>query len=254
MKTDFEKVYHQIEKRHFWFVARRNYILKTLGKVDRNSKILDIGCSSGILLEELSQIGFKLENLYGIDISENAINNCKNAGFKNTFIMDAQSIDLNQKFDIIIASDCLEHLEDDEKALRNWNNLLKPNGLAYIFVPAFMSLWSEHDEANMHFRRYGRNELSDKLKNNGFEIIKASFWNFLLFMPIYIVRLISKIKPSKNSKTGDLNKLPLFNKFLLSLLNFENRFHTHINFPFGVSSYVFAKKTSSNRVDGFAPR
>lgn len=246
MKADFERVYHQIEKRHFWFVARRKYILKALGKVDRNSKILDIGCSSGIFLGELAQIGFKQENLYGIDIIENAISNCKNAGLNNTFVMDAQSIDLKQDFDIIIASDCLEHLEDDEKALRNWNSLLKPNGLAYIFVPVFMSLWSEHDDANMHFRRYGRNELSNKLKNNGFEINKSSFWNVLLFIPIYFVRLINNIKSSKNDKTGNLNKLPIFNNFLLSVLNFENRFHNHINFPFGVSSFVFAKKTFPN--------
>jgi SAM-dependent methyltransferase len=243
MKTEFEKAYHQLEKRHFWFKARRKYILMALDKVDRNSKILDIGCSSGILLGELSQIGFKLENLYGIDISESAIYNCKNAGFRNTFIMDAQSIDLNQKFDIVIASDCLEHLDDDEKALRNWNSLLKPKGIAYIFVPAFMSLWSIHDEANMHFRRYGRNELNYKLKNNGFEIIKSGFWNFFLFTPIFIVRLICRIKSSKNNKTGDLNKLPLFNNLLFALLNFENKLHNYINFPFGISSYAIIKKS-----------
>ncbi len=249
MKSDFELVYHQLEKRHFWFRARREYILQELGKVDRDFKILDIGCSSGILLEELAQIGFKINNLYGIDISEKAISNCKNAGFEKTFVMDAQSINLNEKFDIIIASDCLEHLEDDEKALSNWNNLLKQKGIAYIFVPAFMSLWSEHDLMNMHYRRYKRNELSDKLKKNGFEINKSSFWNFFLFTPILIVRFFGRLKSSKKNNTGDLNKLPLFNNLLFALLSFENRLIKHINFPVGVSSFCIAKKTSFNRVD-----
>lgn len=248
MKSDFEELYHQLEKKHFWFRARRKYILNQLDKVDRNSKILDIGCSSGILLAELSQIGFKLDNLFGIDISENAISNCQKTGLTNTFVMNAQNITLDQKFDIIIASDCLEHLEDDEKALKNWNNLLKPKGLAYIFVPAFMSLWSKHDEVNMHFRRYKRNELRNKLKNNYFDIIKSSFWNFSLFTPITIARFLSRFKLSKKNNTGDLDKLPIFNNLLFTLLNFENMLLKHINFPIGVSSYCIAIKKPSNTV------
>ena len=246
MKKDFEKAYHEIEMQHFWLRARRNYILNALYKADRSSTILDIGCSSGILLGQLSQIGFKPENLYGIDISEKAINNSQKSNLRNTFVMDAQSIVLNQKFDIIIASDCLEHLEDDERALRNWSKLLKPQGIAYIFVPAFMSLWSEHDEANMHFRRYGRSELSEKLKNNGFEVIKSGFWNFFLFMPLYLVRLMSRVKPSKHRESGDILRLPPLNNYLFGILNFENKLLKYINFPFGVSSFAIAKKTSSD--------
>ena len=244
MKSDFEKVYYQLEEKHFWFKARRSYILQELDKFDRNSKILDIGCSSGILLKELTRIGFKLNNLYGIDISENAIRNCRRSGFENTFVMDAQNMSLYLNFDIIIASDCLEHIEDDEKALCNWNNLLNSNGIFIIFVPAFMSLWSEHDEANMHFRRYERNELCEKLIRNGFEINKSGFWNFFLFIPIYLVRLISKTKLLGNRNTGDFNKLPLFNNLFFALLNFENKLLKYINFPIGVSSYATAKKNS----------
>jgi predicted SAM-dependent methyltransferase len=74
--------------------------------------------------------------------------------------MDAQNITLDEKFDVIIASDCLEHLKEDEKALKNWYELLNKNGVAFIFVPAFMSLWSYHDEYNMHYRRYTNSELN----------------------------------------------------------------------------------------------
>jgi SAM-dependent methyltransferase len=246
MNEDFEKLYHQLEKKHFWFKARRGYILQELNKVDRDAKILDIGCSSGILLEELAQMGFQLNNLYGIDISEKAINNCKSAGLENTFVMDAQKVSLNQKFDIIIASDCLEHLANDEEALANWSNLLNTNGIAYIFVPAFMTLWSEHDEANMHFRRYTQRELIDKLKKNGFEIKKSSYWNFSLFMPILLIRFLSRLKPSKGKNTGNLDSLPLFNSLLFSLLNFENKLLKHLNFHVGVSAFCVATKASSD--------
>ena len=65
-------------------------ILQILKSSPRDSKILDIGCSSGVLLNDLIEIGFKKENLYGIDISEKAIYNCKQNGIKNSFVMDAQ--------------------------------------------------------------------------------------------------------------------------------------------------------------------
>jgi SAM-dependent methyltransferase len=243
MKTTYEKVYHQLEKEHFWFKARRKYILNAVAEANRNSRILDIGCSSGILLHELIQLGFNKENMFGVDISAQAIDNCKASGLENTYVMDAQHISLNEQFDIIIASDCLEHLKEDETALKNWRQLLKPDGTAYIFVPAFMSLWSNHDVVNMHYRRYGRKELNEKLRSNGFRIQESGFWNVFLFLPIFVYRWISKLIPTRKSGTGNLDKLPPFNKLLIGLLSFENQILRHIRFPFGVSCYVFVKKS-----------
>jgi len=95
--------------------------------------------------------------------------------------MDASHIDLKRKFDIAIASDCLEHLEKDGAALNNWYELLNPGGYLYVFIPAFMTLWNEHDVVNMHFRRYTRKELKQKLFESGFEIKKSSYWNLFRF-------------------------------------------------------------------------
>lgn len=242
MKSEYEQLYHQLEKDHFWFKARRSYLLQELRSIDKNATILDIGCSSGILLQELYQIGFKISNLFGIDISEQAIERCKILGLKNTFVMDAQNFNFNQKFDIIIASDCLEHLKDDEKALQNWHTMLQVGGTAYIFVPAFMQLWSQHDLANMHYRRYTKSGLKNKLIKNGFEVKKSGFWNFFLFAPIFLIRLVNRTNSSKNEKTGNLNKLPSLNSLLLNLLYFENKLLLYINFPFGISTYCIATK------------
>ena len=174
MEKDFEKKYHDVETDHWWFKSRRKYLLDLLKDIPKNSKILDIGCSSGIFLKDLEKLGFNPENLFGIDISEKAIANCKANGIKNSFVMDAQNIKLSETFDIIIASDCLEHLQDDKKALKNWKNILKIGGQMYVFVPAFMSLWSYHDEVNMHYRRYTGAELKSKLAAENLEILKAS--------------------------------------------------------------------------------
>lgn len=248
MKEAYEKKYHELEKNHFWHKARRKYILQLLKESSKDLSILDIGCSSGILLNELVGIGYNANNLYGIDISPEAVQQSKENGIQNSFLMDAASIDLKRKFDILIASDCLEHLENDEEGLGNWHKILNQDGLLLVFVPAFMALWNEHDIANMHYRRYTRKGLKKKLHESGFEVKKSSYWNFFLFPPILMIRLLSRLKSSKSqSQTGDLDKIPKLNNLFFKLVSLENKLLSYINLPFGVSTYCIAKRSSPDR-------
>jgi SAM-dependent methyltransferase len=242
MEIEYEKRYHEVETENWWFVSRRRYLLDLLKNVPKDSKILDIGCSSGIFLKDLERLDFKAENLFGIDISEKAIENCKNNGIQNAFVMDAQNISLSEKFDIIIASDCLEHLSNDIQALKNWCDLLKTGGMLYVFVPAFQSLWSNHDEVNMHFRRYTNKELKEKLINDKMTILKSSYWNFFLFIPLYLFRKIDSVVSRNKKKEGQVIDGKITNVVLLQLLLFENRILKYVNFPFGVSTFCIAKK------------
>lgn len=245
MKKDFEKKYHDVETDHWWFKSRRKYLLDLLKNAPKDSKILDVGCSSGIFLKDLEALGFKTENLYGIDISDSAIINCKANGIQNSFVMDAQDITLIETFDIIIASDCLEHLEDDKKALKNWKSLLKIGGTMYVFVPAFMSLWSYHDTINMHYKRYTNEELKSKLLAENLAIVKASYWNFLLFLPVYTFRKLSSILNKNKKGEGDISIGNSFvNSSLLHLIILENKLLKAIDFPFGVSTFCIAKRIS----------
>lgn len=241
MEVDFEKKYHEVETENWWFVSRRRYILDLLKNAPKDSKILDIGCSSGIFLKDLQYLGFKTEALFGIDISEKAIENCKKNGIQNAFVMDAQNITLSEKFDIIVASDCLEHLADDIKAINNWKYLLEKGGVMYVFVPAFQSLWCEHDEVNMHYRRYTKNQLKTKLSNAKFTILKSSYWNFFLFIPVFIFRRINNFLPKSKKKEGQVINNKIVNTILLRLILFENRLLKYINFPFGVSAFCIVK-------------
>ena len=245
MEKDFEKKYHDVETDHWWFKSRRKYLIDLLKDAPKTSKILDIGCSSGIFLKDLEKLGFNPENLFGIDISEIAIARCQANGIQNCFVMDAQNITLTESFNIIIASDCLEHLQDDKKALKNWKSVLKIGGLMYVFVPAFMSLWSYHDEVNMHYRRYTNAELKSKLATENLEIIKSSYWNFFLFLPVYGFR---KQKTFFQNNKKDVNDIsignPLINGTLYQLVIFENKLLKVLNFPFGVSTFCIAKRVS----------
>jgi len=156
--------------------------------------------------------------------------------------MDAENITISNTFDIIIASDCLEHIKNDENAIKNWHKLLKPKGTLYVFVPAFNFLWSNHDVVNMHFRRYTKKKLIRVLNNSSFKITKASYWNFILFFPILITRLLNKLPFINKKNDGELKKFKLFNTFFLNIINTENKVLRYVNFPFGVSTFCIAKK------------
>ncbi len=246
MDLEYEIKYHQQEEINWWFQGRRNAILKLLAQKNKDLKILDIGCAGGALLLELKKAGFT--NLYGIDVSENAAIVCKERGVENVFVMDGHHPDFeNESFDIIIASDSLEHLKDDMMALRNWNKLLKVGGEVYVFVPAFMYLWSEHDVINQHFRRYTAVELKSKLEQSGFKVEEYSYWNFLLYFPTTAYRLFQRVKFTfvKNKAPKDHLKgfNPKINALLTRLLKIENSFFKLLGLPVGVSAYAKGIKT-----------
>ena len=127
MEPIFESKYHLLEKNHWWFVSRRDIIFTLLEqlKVGKEKKILDIGCSGGILIESLRDQGYI--NIHGIDISEKAIDVCKTRGINTVLVSPGEATNFSDnEFDVIIASDILEHIEDDNKALNEWYRILKP--------------------------------------------------------------------------------------------------------------------------------
>ncbi|MEX0966420.1 MAG: class I SAM-dependent methyltransferase [Bacteroidia bacterium] len=242
MDKTYEEKYHQLEETNWWYEARRDMVLKLLSNNSKQSNILELGCAGGPLLRKLATLGF--EHVQGIDISEAAISVCRKRGIMNAQVMDGTRLDFpDQHFDLLIASDVLEHIEAEEKALQEWNRVLKPGGQAIIFVPAFQWMWSGHDEVNHHFRRYTRNELVEKLMQNGFRVTRSSYWNLALFFPAGAIRLILRNFSSSEMDKNQHPKInPLVNDFLVNLIKMENRFLEKVNFPVGVSTFAVAKK------------
>lgn len=242
MDQAYEEKYHQLETQNWWFLSRRARICAMLAAVPRDAAILDVGCSSGQLMHDLQNQGFS--NLTGIDVSEVGVQHARRAGFR-CLVMDGQEPDFNsESFDIIIASDSLEHMEQDRKALNNWSKLLKPGGKAIVFVPAFMSLWSGHDVINHHYRRYTAIELKEKAVSAGLKIQQSGYWNFTLFFPIYTWRKIKNIFSSgeANPKDDLQNNGNLVNTLLKGVMAVENKLAGFVRFPVGVSAFVVAQK------------
>lgn len=245
MDPAYEEKYHAMEDHHWWFVARRDLIVRLLPRlrIAKNASILEIGCSGGPLLEALSRRGYK--NLCGIDISESAIARSRARGFSDVHQQDATAPSLPHRlFDLLIASDILEHLEHPDIALRNWKELLHANGKLFVLVPAFMTLWSGHDVVNHHFRRYTASLLAAQLENAGWKVERIGYWNGFLFPPTALVRIAARFFSQKKVPQDQLIPLlPGINSFLTTLVQFENALiHSGAKMPLGVSVFAIAQR------------
>jgi len=247
VKKEYEDQFHRLEEKHWWFRGRRHLVraLVLQAHPDRAGRLLEIGCSGGPMIQQLHADGYP--HVTGIDISADGIAICRQRGLTNTHVMDAQKLSFaDESFDVITASDVLEHLADAPRAVREWCRVLKPEGVLIVFVPAFQFHWSEHDEINKHFKRYRRPELRQLLSDNGFQLARTSYWNFLLFWPVSIVRLIRRCLPRRPAFAGDIRPAPaLLNRALIWLLRGENALLLRgLNFPVGVSVLALGRKTA----------
>lgn len=244
MDADFQQTYHELEAAHWWFVGRRAIVADLLQRVveDRAAKVLDIGCSGGHLIEELAARGF--ENVEGIDISESAIELCRQRGITRSVLMDAGAPTIAESsYDVLIASDVLEHLADDQRSLKSWYRIVRPGGLLIVFVPAFQALWSDHDVVNHHFRRYTRAQLSERLAEAGFVVQRSSYWNSVIFPAAAVVRLAQQWRPPRAQPKADLRPAAnATNQLLRFLIAAENIWHRSLPSIAGLSTFAIAQK------------
>jgi SAM-dependent methyltransferase len=247
MKPDYEELYHRIEDQHWWHVSRRHIVRDLVRQVnaDHCCDVLEIGCSGGILLRQLHNDGYT--RVTGIDISADAIARCAYNGLTNVYEMDARQPHFAaESFDVIIASDVLEHIADTAESLRAWHRLLRPFGVLIVFVPAFQFLWSIHDIVNNHEKRYTLRELTSLLIDAGFHVERRGYWNFAAFLPVLAVRLALKLlRVSRDSAAHDGMAIPpkFLNILLAGLMRFENRLIcAGVRWPWGVSAMAIGRK------------
>ena len=176
LRQEFELL-SSLEARNFWFLGRNRLIVDAVRRYCVGAhKILEIGCGTGFVLQELAK-QFPHADLYGSEIALAGLRLAKDRSGSATLLqMDADDIPYENEFDVIGAFDVLEHIEDDIRAISEIFKALKPGGHAVVTVPQHMFLWSEQDRHARHFRRYGTRELDQRLKRVGFNIdMKSSF-------------------------------------------------------------------------------
>ena len=243
MEKDFYKTYFKIEENNWWFRVRRNLIFDLLRKykVPKNGKIFDFGCGSGYLVSYLQKLGYDAS---GADASSQSIEFGLSKGIRNLSVAkDVEISHLEKDFDLILALDVIEHIEDDLRAIRGIERALKQRRIAIITVPAYQWMWGLQDEVAHHFRRYSMSGLVDTIKRSGnFEIIHKTYFNTFLFLPIVVVRILSKwFNIKKRESDFDINNRFL-NGLFYFIFNLEIYFLKFFSFPFGVSILLVLKK------------
>lgn len=242
----FNQIYEiesQIEEKHWWFVVRRQLFTRYINALNfdkTNAKILDIGSSSGTNLRMLKELGFKHYQGFDNNILSKIFCEKKELG-KVTIGDICENNFADNSFDLILASDVIEHIENDEKAIFEIKRILKPKGHAIITAPCFMSLWGIHDEQVMHKRRYRLKEISQKITKQNLQILESFYFNFALFLPIFLFRKITKIFKIKPVSENRVNN-NLLNKILQKIFAIDVLLAPKIKSPYGVSAFLLIKK------------
>jgi SAM-dependent methyltransferase len=241
--TSYE-VESKVENFHWWFVVRRKLLKSILSSVNLpiNSLTLDIGCGTGSNLRTLTSSGFYT---IGLDRSIYALALVKNRKNKDGFHLlagDLNNLPIKTKsVGLIIAMDIFEHLENDVNGICESYRALVDGGVLIVTVPAFEFLWGIQDVVTGHKRRYLGKDITKKLREAGFDILKSSYFNFFLFIPILFARRIIRLLGLKIESENEFN-FSLMNFFLKTIFSLELYALKYFSFPFGVSILCIAKK------------
>lgn len=235
---DYKDIQAGYTEESFWFKAKQGLIEVLMEKGCKNKsglRILNVGAGTGNDLKTLNKFG----DTFVIDIDENAI-----SMIDNKLCVDKKNADVcklpykDDFFDVVVSFDVFEHIENDKKAIKEIYRVLKRNGVLIFTVPAFQFLFSSHDKALSHRKRYNKASIGELMKS--FKKRKIFYWNSILFLPMVIGRLLKK----KSKPKVDYIRLPtLINSLFFRLLSMDNfLIKRGLSMPVGLSIAGFSYK------------
>jgi len=243
MQQHTYSIMYEVEGSHWWFAGRRRIIESFLKPICQATgltrpRILDIGCGTGANLEMLSQFGAA----EGVDVSIDALEFCRQRGLQNVRQGEAEHLPYEDgSFDLVTALDVVEHLDDDVLGLKEMRRVLRPGGVALMFVPAFMFLWGVQDDVSHHRRRYTRATLQQAVRAAGFEIERFTYANITFLAPILLGRLLMRATGLRPASENNLT-IGVLNGMLGRILGAESSILRHMNLPLGVSAICVARR------------
>lgn len=224
----------KLDQHHWWFLARRRILEALIGRIvqpPRDARVLEIGCGTGHNLAMLGEFGT-------LDACE--LDPCARAMASQRLgheVQDSKLPDLTtfekDSYHLVALLDVLEHVPDDKASLRAIRDRLKTGGALLLTVPANPWMWSAHDVAHHHFRRYTKRSLRRAMVEAGFEVELLSYFNTLFFPLIAAVRIVGKLV-GKEAADDKLPSAPV-NAALNKIFGLEAGLIGRLPMPFGVS-------------------
>jgi SAM-dependent methyltransferase len=235
----------QIDARHWWFAARRQIIAALIADKVRpqaGARILEVGCGTGANLELLSRFG-SVEAIEP-DAEARAFAAARSGLAVRGGTLPGGVELADGRYDLITLFDVLEHIPDDRGALQELARKTAPGGKLLITVPAMPSLWSGHDVAHHHQRRYTARSLRKTLDAGGFRPLHLTHFNSLLFPLIVAARAWGKVQ----GREGGDDAIPsaVINRLLRDLFASERHLVSRLSIPFGVSLAVVAERKAED--------
>lgn len=181
------------EDRHWWYRGRRRIVCEELAQLPTGPtvRVLDAGCGSGRLLDELRDYG----HVTGLDLNPDSVEIARSRGHEDVVQGPVEQLPWpDETFDVVISLDMVEHTPDDRVTLRELRRVTKPGGHFLMTVPALRALWSSHDVFNNHFRRYDRRMMRSLAADTGWIVERTTYFNSLLLPPAAAVRLLQRLR------------------------------------------------------------
>ncbi len=238
-------------KSSFW-VHSRNRLFKRIVRKHLNASsgtsLLEIGCGTGEFIRNISDT--ENLNITGSEVYLKGLAIAKKKLPEVEFIqLDVTQGIIDARFDMIVAFDVIEHIDDDIAAISNIYEMLKVGGTLVVSVPQHMLLWSRLDEIVKHKRRYSRPELVAKLQANGFAIGYLTSFVFVLFPLMLVSRLLDKRREHPDTDGQALEKRvsfpPLLNWAMDGLMRIDELLiRIGFSLPFGGTLLVVARKNA----------
>jgi len=234
----------EVDRSHFWRAAKRDLLrdlLTEIGPPERELRLLDIGGASSLYPAVLAEWG----SVTVVEPDGECVKTAK-AVLETDIRQGSLPDDLGVEgpFDVISMLDVLEHIEDDQRALEVVRGLLAPDGRLILTVPALPVLYSDHDRALHHFRRYTQRSLTESIEGAGLRVQRMSYWTSLLLPLVAAQRSISKarswLRPNPNPEYSV--KLPgeTLNSMLGAAMTMERYLLRSMRMPAGSSLFAIA--------------
>jgi SAM-dependent methyltransferase len=229
-----------LQQDHWWFAARREILSAEIARLPlpKPAQILEAGCGPGGNLAMLQRFG-EVSAIEPDEASRTYAAERNGVEVRGGFLPQTAP-DFGKAFDLVACFDVIEHVPDDAGAVARLAQYLKPGGFMVTTVPAYAWMWSDHDAAHHHKRRYALGPYRRLFEGAGLKVRRASHFNSVLFPPIAAVRLAK----NATGRTGGDEAMPPapLNAVLKGLFGLERALLRLGDLPFGVSILLIAEK------------